>query len=56
MLREHAFDSGSLFSLTLLADTTEILAECTRDYWRTFVYALPEEMLCSQRICRRRVS
>lgn len=48
MLREHAFDSGSLFSLTLLADTTEILAECTRDYWRTFVYALPEEMLCSQ--------
>ena len=42
MLREHAFDSGSLFSLTLLTDASEALAECSRDYWRTFVYPLSE--------------
>ncbi|MEJ8824307.1 exodeoxyribonuclease V subunit beta [Variovorax humicola] len=36
MLREHAFDSGSLFIQTLEADQAELRAEVLRDYWRTF--------------------
>ncbi|MDO4904853.1 MAG: exodeoxyribonuclease V subunit beta [Lautropia sp.] len=40
MLREHAFDSGGLFTQTLATDTSELLAEAVRDYWRTFCYSL----------------
>ena len=36
MLREHAFDSGSLFTQTLETDQRELQAEIMRDYWRTF--------------------
>ncbi|HSV59157.1 MAG TPA: exodeoxyribonuclease V subunit beta [Variovorax sp.] len=43
MLREHAFDSGALFSQTLETDQRELLAESTRDYWRTFFTPLPRE-------------
>ena len=41
MLREHAFDSGSLFTQNLEADQQDLLAEAARDYWRSFVYPLP---------------
>lgn len=40
MLREHAFDSGSLFSQTLETDHSELLAEVVRDYWRLHCYPL----------------
>ncbi|MFC3285990.1 exodeoxyribonuclease V subunit beta [Litchfieldella rifensis] len=40
MLREHAFDSGSLFSLDLETDQTELELEVVRDYWRSFYYPL----------------
>ncbi|MCL7461674.1 exodeoxyribonuclease V subunit beta [Pseudomonas sp. NW5] len=40
MLREHAFDSGSLFTQTLQTDHSELLAEVARDYWRQHCYAL----------------
>ncbi|MDP9902596.1 exodeoxyribonuclease V subunit beta [Variovorax ginsengisoli] len=40
MLGEHAFDSDSLFNQTLETDTSELLAEVVRDYWRTFYYPL----------------
>ncbi|UQY35081.1 exodeoxyribonuclease V subunit beta [Pseudomonas fulva] len=40
MLREHAFDSGSLFSQTLETDHSELLAEVVRDYWRQHCYPL----------------
>ncbi len=43
MLREHAFDSGSLFTQTLETDQSELLAEAVRDYWRTFLAPLPRE-------------
>ncbi|WP_324770433.1 exodeoxyribonuclease V subunit beta [Pokkaliibacter plantistimulans] len=43
MLGEHAFDSGSLFSLSLETDQSELLNEVVRDYWRTFFFALDEE-------------
>lgn len=40
MLREHAFDSGSLFNQTLETDHSELLAEVIRDYWRQHCYPL----------------
>ncbi len=40
MLREHAFDSDSLFSQTLETDQSDLLAEVVRDYWRTFMAPL----------------
>ena len=45
MLSEHAFDSGSLFRLTLETDQTELLDEVVRDYWRTFAYPLPPALM-----------
>ena len=43
MLREHAFDSGSLFTQTLETDQSELLAEVIRDYWRRHFYLLSSE-------------
>ncbi|SFM29694.1 DNA helicase/exodeoxyribonuclease V, beta subunit [Ectothiorhodospira mobilis] len=40
VLREHAFDSGSLFTQELETDTTEAMLEAVRDYWRTLVHPL----------------
>jgi exodeoxyribonuclease V beta subunit len=45
MLSEHAFDSGSLFKLTLETDQSELLEDVARDYWRTFVYPLPPALM-----------
>ncbi len=38
MLREHAFDSGSLFEQQVEPDLSELRAEAVRDYWRCMVY------------------
>lgn len=40
MLREHAFDSGSLFQQTLITNQQDIFAELIRDYWRRHFYTL----------------
>ncbi|WP_372986147.1 exodeoxyribonuclease V subunit beta [Marinobacter sp.] len=45
MLSEHAFDSGSLFRLTLETDQSELLDDVVRDYWRTFIYPLPPVLM-----------
>ncbi|MFB9147146.1 exodeoxyribonuclease V subunit beta [Halomonas alkalicola] len=45
MLREHAFESGSLFSLEMNLDQSELELEVARDYWRSFYYALDAEAL-----------
>ncbi|GHU17497.1 RecBCD enzyme subunit RecB [Betaproteobacteria bacterium] len=45
MLSEHAFDSRSLFNLTLQTDESELLAEATRDYWRVHCYPLQGQAL-----------
>lgn len=45
MLSEHAFDSGSLFRLTLETDQSELLDEVVRDYWRTFAYPLSADLM-----------
>lgn len=43
MLREHAFDSQSLFTLNLETDQSDLRAEVVRDYWRIFFYPLALE-------------
>lgn len=43
MLREHAFDSGSLFTQTLETDQSGLLAEVVRDHWRTHFTTLARE-------------
>ncbi len=45
MLREHAFDSGSLFDEELQANEAGLQAEAARDYWRQQVYPLDDEAL-----------
>lgn len=40
MLREHAFDSGSLFQQTLVTHQGDILADLIHDYWRQHFYPL----------------
>lgn len=45
MLREHAFDSGGLFNQSLETDHSELMAQVTRDYWRTFVNPLSRESI-----------
>ena len=40
MLREHAFDSASLFDEELLADEFAFVDEAARDYWRQNIYPL----------------
>ncbi|OGB72768.1 MAG: exodeoxyribonuclease V subunit beta [Burkholderiales bacterium RIFOXYC12_FULL_65_23] len=45
MLREHAFDSGSLFDEELVADEQALLTEAVQDYWRRECYPLSEQAL-----------
>jgi len=45
MLREHAFDSGSLFDEELAADERAVLTEDTQDYWRQQCYPLDGAVL-----------
>lgn len=42
MLREHAFDSGSLFDEDLLPAEAELLQQATRDHWRCHVLPLDD--------------
>ncbi len=45
MLRQHAFDSGSLFDLELENDDKAISETAACDYWRSYIYSLSlEEM------------
>ncbi|WDY58729.1 exodeoxyribonuclease V subunit beta [Pseudomonas sp. PSKL.D1] len=45
MLREHAFDSGSLFTQSLETDHSDLLGQVVRDYWRRFCYGMQGEAL-----------
>ena len=42
MLREHAFDSDSLFLQTLQTDERALQDEVVRDWWRHFLYPLDD--------------
>ena len=41
VLRENAFESGSLFDMEMLADAEPILDEVARDFWRKRFYDAP---------------
>jgi len=45
MLREHAFDSGSLFEEELVADEQALLTQAVQDYWRRQCYGLAPQAL-----------
>jgi len=45
MLREHAFDSGSLFDEELVSDERMLLEDAAHDYWRQHVYPLGADAL-----------
>lgn len=45
MLREHAFDSGSLFDEELVADEEAMRTEAAQDYWRQQCYDLDAQAL-----------
>jgi len=45
MLREHAFDSGSLFDEELVPDDGVLRDEAVRDYWRQHFYRLAPAQL-----------
>jgi len=45
MLREHAFDSGSLFDEELAADERAVQTQAAQDYWRQQCYPLAGEVL-----------
>ncbi len=47
MLREHAFDSGSLFDETLHADEAALREAAVRDVWRQQVYPLQGDALAA---------
>lgn len=45
MLRDHAFDSGSLFDEELVADEQALLTQAVQDYWRQQCYSLSPQDL-----------
>ncbi|KQQ36151.1 exodeoxyribonuclease V beta chain [Duganella sp. Leaf126] len=45
MLREHAFDSGSLFDEELVSDEQALFEDAANDYWRQQVYPLAAPQL-----------
>ena len=53
MLREHAFDSGSLFEERLVGDEAALRLEAVQDYWRQQLYPMPTALIAQvQRIWR----
>ncbi len=53
MLREHAFDSGSLFEESLVADEAALRLEAVQDYWRQQLYPMAPPLVARlQRVWR----
>ncbi|MES2126756.1 MAG: exodeoxyribonuclease V subunit beta [Pseudomonadota bacterium] len=51
MLREHAFDSGSLFDEELVSDERSLFDDAANDYWRQNVYPLNSAALGALLAC-----
>jgi exodeoxyribonuclease V beta subunit len=51
MLREHAFDSGSLFDEELVTDENALFDDAAHDYWRQNVYPLDSTALAALMAC-----
>ena len=45
MLREHAFDSGSLFEENLVGDEAALRLEAVQDYWRQQLYPMGTDLV-----------
>ena len=45
MLREHAFDSGSLFEESLVGDEAALRLDAVQDYWRQQLYPMPPALV-----------
>jgi exodeoxyribonuclease V beta subunit len=56
MLREHAFDSGSLFDEELVGDERALYEDAAHDYWRQQVYPLGDKALEAVLRCWRDVN
>ncbi|PUE41255.1 exodeoxyribonuclease V subunit beta [Limnohabitans sp. Bal53] len=53
MLREHAFDSGSLFEENLVGDEAALRLEAVQDYWRQQLYPMATPLVAQvQRVWR----
>ena len=53
MLREHAFDSGSLFEEQLVGDEAALRLEAVQDYWRQQLYPMATPLVAQvQRVWR----
>jgi len=53
MLREHAFDSGSLFEEQLVGDEVALRLEAVQDYWRQQLYPMATPLVAQlQRVWR----
>ena len=53
MLREHAFDSGSLFEEKLVGDEAALRLEAVQDYWRQQLYPMATPVVAQvQRVWR----
>ncbi|WP_051786001.1 exodeoxyribonuclease V subunit beta [Endozoicomonas numazuensis] len=44
MLKQHAFESGTLFSNELITDETHLLEQAAADFWRTELYPLSKPL------------
>ena len=44
MLKQHAFESGTLFTSELMEDQSELLADTVADFWRRTMYPLDLEL------------
>ena len=55
MLREHAFDSGSLFDEELVSDERALFEDAAHDYWRQHVYPMDSDCLTALLACWRDV-
>ena len=49
MLREHAFDSGSLFEEKLVGDEAALRLQAVQDYWRQQLYPMPTPLVAQVR-------
>ena len=44
MLKQHAFESGTLFTSDLMEDQSELISDTVADFWRRTMYPLDKEL------------
>ncbi len=51
MLKQHAFESGSLFNVAMCEDDRELKLTAVKDYWRQQFYGLSDELVLMIKTC-----